>query len=413
MKILLVDDNVDRLKKMIDFLSKIDGINRDDIEDRRTSSEAREFLSKTQVDLLVLDILLPRRVEEEPSVANSLTLLTEISETTNLFKPRKVVGLTAYSEAAKAASRAFVEQTWTILESSETGDSWLLSLEKCIQYLSTPQGHQTKLCYGTDVLVITALRDPEMDAIRKLDWNWSPDEPLDDSTFFARGAIDIEDTSLSVVSAVADRMGMVSTAVLAAKLFAQFKPRLCVMPGICAGVRGKASIGDVVFADSCWDYQSGKFVRDESRVSGFEIDPHHINVARPVKARFEQLCADKSLMNGIWQSWPNRVSNPPKLLLGPVASGSSVLADSSVTEKIVQQQRKVKGIEMELYGLYLAAEQCPIPRPLAFGLKAVCDFADENKSDENQEYAAYVSARTTDAFLKRFGRDLIDVVDSM
>lgn len=408
MKILLVDDNKDRMKKMIDYLCGIERIDRSSIVDKSCFHDAREFLRSEQVDLLVLDILLPNRAEDDPSTDHSLALLTELSETNKLVKPRKVVGLTAYSEVAKIASKTFFDQTWTILESSEVSDAWLCSLGKCVQYLVSQNGRQAKREFEIDILLITALRDPEMAAVRNLNWEWLPEEPIDDSTFISRGTIDIGGRKLSVVSSVADRMGMVSTAVLASKLISRFVPRICIMPGICAGVRAKAAIGDVIFADSCWDYQSGKYMVNEARVSGFEMDPHHISAPRSVKSRIELLALDGDFLNSIWRAWPNRVANPPKILIGPVASGSAVLADSAVTERIMVQQRKVRGIEMELYGLYLAAEQCPSPKPLTFGIKAVCDFADQDKGDDHQEYAAYISAKATEEFVKRFGIDLID-----
>ena len=57
-------------------------------------------------------------------------------------------------------------------------------------------------------------------------------------------------------------MGMVSSALTAASLVSLLKPGLIVMCGICAGVRGKVHMGDVLFADPAWDFQSGKRVSD-------------------------------------------------------------------------------------------------------------------------------------------------------
>jgi nucleoside phosphorylase len=407
MKVLIVDDNVNRTKKIIDFLVAQNIVSRASIIDRRTSSEARQYLGSNSCDLLILDILIPHRIEDDPSMESSISLLTEIAEGEGLSKPDKIIGLSAYAEAAQKASPTFVEQTWTIIESDEIGDGWLKMIGNCIEYLRGKEEEQNIREHGVDVLVITALRDPEMAAVKKLDWAWTTEQPLDDATFYSRGTIKIDEKrQLSVVAAVSDRMGMVSTAITATKLIAKFAPRLCVMPGICAGISAKADIGDVVLAECSWDYQSGKAVREEGSLPGFEIDPHQISVDASIKARFDQLGADSSLLHSIWQDWPSRPNNPPKILRGPVATGSAVLADKELVKQIVNQQRKTRGIEMEIYGMYAACAQSQVPRPLAIGLKAICDFADSDKHDHWQSYASFISARVMDTFLRRYGSDL-------
>jgi len=48
---------------------------------------------------------------------------------------------------------------------------------------------------------------------------------------------------------------------------------------------------------------------------------------------------------------------------------------------------------MEIYGVYYAARFSTEPRPKAIAIKSVCDFADEEKNDVYQAYAAYTSVR--------------------
>jgi nucleoside phosphorylase len=91
-----------------------------------------------------------------------------------------------------------------------------------------------------------------------------------------------------------------------------------------------------------------------------------------------------------------------------MASGSAVLADGEVVAEIKTQQRDLCGIEMEAYGVYAAAHAACEPRPLTFALKAVCDFADPDKDDRFQRFAAYTSARTTALLVERFGARLVD-----
>jgi nucleoside phosphorylase len=75
--------------------------------------------------------------------------------------------------------------------------------------------------------------------------------------------------------------------------------------------------------------------------------------------------------------------------IGPMASGASVLAHADVVRSIQDQNRDLLAVEMEAYGVMAAAAACEVS---ALAIKSVCDFADANKDDGWQDYAAYTSA---------------------
>ncbi|MGA8792740.1 MAG: hypothetical protein WB498_07425, partial [Candidatus Binatus sp.] len=87
--------------------------------------------------------------------------------------------------------------------------------------------------------------------------------------------------------------------------------------------------------------------------------------------------------------------------LGPIASGASVVQSQPLVRQIESHNRKVIGVEMETYGVFLAARLCRKPRPVAMSFKSVADFADLSKSDKYQDYAAFTSAN----FLYEFALD--------
>lgn len=411
MRVLIVDDNHERVPKIVAAMLGA-RVARDQIVHFPALHDARMYLAEHRVDLLILDILIPNRVEDDPSPDNSARLLTELNEKSALKKPRRIVGLTAYKEEAASVSQAFSRFTWTVLDASDVSDDWLFTLKNCVSYLGAENATLEEDQYQTDLLIVAALNDPEMEAVRRYTWGWSPWEPLDDITFVSKAEVAIGDKTYSAIAAVSERMGMVSTAVLASKLLYHYRPRVCIMPGICAGVPGKTALGDVIFAELAWDYQSGKFRVDDESVSGFDIDPHHINVDVSVAPRIRTLASDSAFFARVLSEWGTRLPLPaPRLLSGPVGTGSAVLADAEVTRNVVKQQRKVRGIEMELYGLYAAATYGPKPRPIFFGLKAVCDFADESKNDSYQEYASYVSARVLRELVERSLPDWVNLVD--
>jgi nucleoside phosphorylase/CheY-like chemotaxis protein len=395
MKILIVDDDQVRAKEVKEELTEA-GTRSADIRIAHSANEARRLLRVNEFDLMILDIVLPRKIGEEPNMAISLQLLEDLDEPGIYHRPALILGLTAYPSAYIEAQPKFSERLWTVLQD---GSNFFEPLKRSVQYLQD-RSKSTKP-YDFDLCVITALRTPELEAVYRLPWNWDSIEPLDDSTFVRMGHFNSCGQDFRVVTARASRMGMVATGLLSCKLITRYRPRFIAMVGICAGVVGKANIGDVILANPTWDWQSGKRVRDREN-SQFSIAPHQLGVPEFVKARFEELAADSVVWKEIRDKWEGPRLNPIRLIVGPVASGSAVLADGKVVEEIKRQHRNLVGIEMEAYGLYAAAASSTLPRPTAFALKSVCDYANPDKSDDHQGYAAYTSAETLRVFAERY-----------
>jgi len=400
MKILIVDDDTSRATTLANFLVERSNCDPTDVEVRSDGQSARDALRAVQFDLLVLDIVLPYRVGDIPSEQTSVSLLTELCETNRLHKPRHIIGLTAYEAAENAVSQDFSNRSWVLVRQNQLNDDWQRTIESAVAYIKASEDNIDRTS-KSDIVIISALQ-LEMDAIRRLPWNWQPDEVLDDSQFFSRGWIPTAHREISVVAAVCTRMGLVSAAVLASKLVTHFRPKLVVMPGICAGVRDRVALGDVVCAEMSWDYQSGK----HASLPGFQMDPHFLQADPFISTRIENIARDEDLSLQIWRGWNPKFPAPPKIVRGPVASGSAVIADSDITESIIRQQRKLTAIEMELYGVFYACSQAHRPKPIVLGLKGVCDFADDEKDDSAQVYAAYTSAEFVRAFCERYATDL-------
>ena len=195
---------------------------------------------------------------------------------------------------------------------------------------------------------------------------------------------------------------MVATSLLAAKLIQEIRPRFIVMPGICAGIQGKAQLGDVLLADTSWNWQSGKHSADELGPY-FAAAPHPLHIPEFVRSRGNALRQDRALMTRIKHDFQGeRPAEDLNLRVGPVASGSAVLADEAIVKEIQKHERTLLGIEMEIYGVYAAAAYASFPRPTAFAMKAVCDFGTKVKDDKYQTYAAYTSAQLVREFLERY-----------
>jgi nucleoside phosphorylase/CheY-like chemotaxis protein len=407
MKILIADDNNDKIARVLELLIEC-GISRDDVQVAYTVLDAKRVLRDTAFDLLILDVMLPVRAGDTPRHMAAVDLLTELVDRSTMRKPAHIIGLTAYDDALRDAGAAFVARTWTVIKFAFETNSWKDQIRACVRYIVGTVGQTTTRTYKTDLCIITALANPEFDAVMRLDWEWDQAEPIDDNTFVRRGRFNSAGVVYKVTAANSARMGMVSAALLTAKIIEREAPRFVVMAGICAGVEGKANLGDVVVADPTWDWQSGKhFVEQEER--GFAIAPEPIGVASFIRARLEQMRLEKGIWNRIRENWIDPPETELRLRVAPMASGSSVLADSDIVARIVEQNRNLTAIEMEAFGVAAAASMASHPRPTAFVCKAVCDYANEKKDDRWRGYAAYCSAQTIREFFGQYMGDIVNL----
>jgi nucleoside phosphorylase len=148
--------------------------------------------------------------------------------------------------------------------------------------------------------------------------------------------------------------------------------------------------------------RSGKWHRERGSPV-FAAAPHQFPVNSYIKGKLVEFARNAETFDEIRRAWPGPKPNTVlQVRIGPVASGASVLADVSKVKQIKEQHRKLIAIDMEVYGLFGAADDAPVPSPKAFALKSVCDFADEHKNDDLQSYAAYTSARALQVFMETY-----------
>jgi nucleoside phosphorylase/CheY-like chemotaxis protein len=403
-KVLVVDDEEDKARRVVSLLSDQAGIASGSIHSVKTGVEARRELLDRVYDLVVIDIALPLRPGDSPDRRGGIKLLEEIVERGIYKLPEVVVGLTAFPDLWEEYGGFFRSRLWTLdhYERSDTG--WAERLTAKARYLAARSDQRDDPPFKTDVCVIAALNTPELRALRELPWGWSPATSFDKVGFYYEGVFESGNRPRSVIAAAAPRMGMVAAAVLSTKMILKFRQRVLVMVGICAGVKGSCGFGDVLVADPSWDWQTGKH-----GPKGFSVAPDQIDIPTGIAERFRQLGSETRILFDIYDAFSGaKPQNMPNILVGPVPSGSAVLGNGKLLADIKKTQHgKLLGVEMELYGMYAAARDCPPPSPVAFGVKSVCDFADHAKSDEYQAYAAHVSARVFGAFCERYGVDLL------
>lgn len=249
MKIVIVDDQLNRYRTFKDEIINL-GISQDSLFFFNNVEAAENFLTSNECDLLILDILLPYSNFSEPDSKTSLDFLFEIHQGTELNKPLKIIGLTADKSINNKVIETFSAYTWNVVEYDATDDNWKAQIKTCIEYIlsnTRDDSYINNVSSNCDVLIVCALEEPELKSVLEIPWDWGLSRPADDIHFVHDGTFISNEIKFTVCATFASRMGMISTALKTSALIKLLSPKLIVMTGICAGVKGKTELGDVIF----------------------------------------------------------------------------------------------------------------------------------------------------------------------
>lgn len=250
-----------------------------------------------------------------------------------------------------------------------------------------------------DIAIVCALHDPELSAVLSL--SKCIRGPLlsgDPQTYYSTTWPTRKRTALRVVVAAPNQMGLTAAGVLAAKMVLQFQPRLVAMVGVAAGTKtGTQGFGDVLVPEHTFDYGSGKSIRKGKRVA-LLASPNPLPINAKLLGRLKEWQRERTGLDGIARGW--KAAKPTsriELHTGPMFSSPTVLQTATPIHEVMQQWRKLAGVEMEAHAVHRACNDTIDPPPLFLCAKSICDFA-EGKNDDWQHYAAFTAAH----FLQRF-----------
>lgn len=251
--------------------------------------------------------------------------------------------------------------------------------------------------YDYSVALITAT-DTETFGAKALYPSWKEVQFDGDPQTYFVSSFERGHTCCPVVLAQRSEMGMTAAAVLSMKLFQRFRPRYIISVGIAAGIASigddEQFYGDVVVADMIWNYVTGKFVGPQESDIRFGTVGF---IPRPAAIRLEPM------LKKYVQSAAESAENQCHVRIGPMACGSMVVANQEILDKQVHSQfPDTVGLDMESYAVAYAAEHAVHPRPAALVIKGVSDYANGEKSDEYQKFAAYTSAQFAKFLYERF-----------
>lgn len=260
-----------------------------------------------------------------------------------------------------------------------------------------------------DIVVITAL-EKEFDALKVKFRMLNEDKVRELIGIREYYIIDFESadkqSSVKVAFVCAEGMGRVSAALAARDAIYDLTPKYIILVGIAAAdpQGGRLQKGDVVIAEGGVDYEIQKITPEE-----IEPRPYHFTCSGDL------VRIAKDVIN---QRWVEDISDEirehapaeyhgARAYIVKVACGDKVIADPKTRDNLLKTLGKpgppLDVIEMESAGICHAIYQTPDEKaPDFIMIKGICDFADYDKNDQAQKFAAKVAGVFLHRFLSTF-----------
>jgi len=191
------------------------------------------------------------------------------------------------------------------------------------------------------------------------------------------------------------RMGTVAAALNTQKCILEVSPRLVILVGITAGIRGEVNLGDLVIPDRIVEYESTKVAVDGEKNHGL-IRETHGEVRQKISMWADRNLWLNTIKGEIQDSAPIDMFSGLSdihICTGAMASGNKVITDPSFIQKIQSLfGRKIISIEMEAIGVAEACDTNSERIPFIV-IKSVSDFADSTKNDDWHYFCSQISAK--------------------
>jgi len=394
-RLLIVDDDQEKVAAVAELWEQAQGPTWSELLVASSIRDANKLVETVSFDLMILDLCIPRRSGGTPDESEAKRFMEDLHEGDGMRPPREVVVLSSFESILAAETGFYQMKGWMALQFGTELKDWRTRLLARFEYIKKcveVQSNEGRASFESDYCVISALRQPELKHFLSMPFSWKSTGQLD-ATEFYKGSCTTDVGEKSIVCGSSFGMGMVHSSLLTFKAWHYFRPRFVIMIGITAGVKSATNFGDILIAEEVWDYGAGKIAADKQAQTVFTPDPRHVSAEHSLTEALWSFGQDQSITRNIEDSWPaKRPETNLSVKKGPIASGAAVVSNELVVKNIIQGNRKLIGLEMEAFGVYSACEYLPRPRPRYICVKSVCDFADGEKNDDFQDYAAYTSA---------------------
>ena len=403
-KVLIIEDNIEKLKRINSFLEQECSVNEKDIHYAENVSRGRELLIEGQYDLLLLDLVLPFNEGDDPSAESGAKFLDEIYYNPNINIPIHIIGLTEFDTVFRQYLQDFEDKLWGLINFKLQNNDWSDKLKSKVFYLQNFKKKYKDFIEQErkfDIAIITA-NNTEFEALKRV-CNWDIHQIQDDCLMYYSCLLNTKNNNnIKIIACCINQMGMQSSAAVASKILSLFSPKQIYITGICAGIKSPdINLGDIIIANQVWDYESGKITEDQNGELIFKPDMNCLPTDQSILSKLTDFSNLKGNLSNIYNSFQgNKPKTQLNIKFGSVGSGPYVLSSKKYLSELILKDRKLVGIDMEGFGIYKAAQFYPGIN--AAYIKAISDFGDTDKNDQFHEFASYVSAKFLLDFIYNF-----------
>jgi len=142
MKILIVDDDSKRANLIRQLFINEVRVPTDNIVITDNINAARKIIKESYYDVLILDVILPKRYGDVAAHNNGIEFLQQISESRGIKRPEKIVGITANVEDIGQYSTKFQEYCLSVIEAKRSDHGWQTKLVNAIKYTVESKEHR-------------------------------------------------------------------------------------------------------------------------------------------------------------------------------------------------------------------------------------------------------------------------------
>lgn len=413
-KILILDDS----DRKIDYIKKIllegCGLLEENITVAKSVAAGRTEVSREYFDLVLLDLVLPILQDEEPMDNGGLSFIREIMTADARVKiPTQIIGLTEKEYAYEKEKEEFQKLLFSVIQCKQGDYEWVGDLKQAVNYSIRCKESilsNMRLRMNYDIAVICALSEEFKQMIEAFggDTKWEQIKIEEDVPFLFKSTIisTANNHDVKVIAAMTGRPGVIPTATLATLMYTLFHVKTVFMTGFSAGFPSKnLQLGDILVASSIQDYASGKLKDIDGNLTLLK-EIHQIETSTSLSLAMQELLEDENtqseLMSKIKKA--NLLVNKRdsyQVSMSATCCGPYVVTSEEVVKELEKDDRKLEGLDMEGFGLYLASKILSNKvQKEAMWIKGVGDFANPQKADGYHKTCSFGSASLLYRFIK-------------
>jgi nucleoside phosphorylase len=266
-----------------------------------------------------------------------------------------------------------------------------------------------------DVGILAVLPAFELAAVQRTFGIPESEKPsrIGNEKYWLRTIQDNNGKQLHVAVSFVGEQGNSPAAAVATSLIKTLRPRLMILTGTAAGIRGLVKLGDVVPSGLVIDYEGAKLTPDG-------LKPRFDREKNKRRELMDQVALfDRSAKSGKWLRRfkeaqailpaGQRPTSPfvPASHVGYVASGEKLLSDGSLEEFQKTHEDRVRAGEKEGFGFAVAANKEGVPWLIVRGISDYGDPKSRDGKDKDKYHPSATNAAA--AYIRAFLEEGLDI----